>query len=149
MMINRIANNRDDASRIIVELYEKKTHHKLESYLGILSSLKKHGFKFCLDNFGSTNASMEYIKYFNFDIVQFDREYISHIDDEKHLSIFKSLVSMVKDLDIKTIAKWVDTQKAVKVLNEMNIDYIQGFLVGKVIDENELISKYNPVDKEM
>ena len=148
MMVESLNEKKVDANRIIIELYEKKTHHRLESYLGILSSLKKHGFRFCLDNFGSSNASMEYIKYFNFDIVQFDREYISNINDEKHISIFSSLVKMVKELNIKTIAKWVDDEKTIRILEKMNIDYIQGFSVSRVLNEDELISRYNPIDKE-
>jgi len=148
MMATKLKEGRVDAQRVIIELYEKKTHHRLENYLGILSNLKKYGFRFCLDNFGSSNASMEYIKYFSFDMVQFDREYISGIDDEKHLSIFTSLVKMVKELNIVTIAKWVDNQKTIEKLKKIDIDYIQGFSVGKVLRENELIEFYNPIKDE-
>ncbi len=149
MMIDNIMQKGIDANRVIIELYEKKTHHRLDSYLGILSSLKRHGFRFCLDNFGSSNASMDYIKYFSFDIVQFDREYISNIDDEKYVSIFASLINMVKELNIETIAKWVDDPHTIEKLTKMGIDYIQGFSVSKVLSESELIAKYNPVEKEM
>jgi len=145
MMVSKLLESRVDAKRVIIELYEKKTHHRLENYLGVLSSLKRYGFRFCLDNFGSSNASMEYIKHFSFDIVQFDREYISDIDDKKHLSIFTSLVKMVKELDILTIAKWVDNQKTIDRLKEIDIDYIQGFSVGKVLREDELIAIHNPI----
>jgi len=145
MMVSKLLESRVDAKRVIIELYEKKTHHRLENYLEVLSSLKRYGFRFCLDNFGSSNASMEYIKHFSFDIVQFDREYISDIDDKKHLSIFTSLVKMVKELDIVTIAKWVDNQKTIDRLKEIDIDYIQGFSVGKVLREDELIAIYNPI----
>ncbi len=148
MMVESLEEKGVDANRLIIELYERKTHHRLESYLSILTSLKRYGFRFCLDNFGSSNASMEYIKYFSFDIVQFDREYISRIKDEKYLSIFASLIKMVKELHIETIAKWVDDDKTIDILKKMDIDYIQGFSVSKVLNESELISKYNPVEKE-
>jgi EAL domain-containing protein (putative c-di-GMP-specific phosphodiesterase class I) len=145
MMLEKIAKSGVDARRVIIELYEKKTHHRLESYLSVLGNLKRRGFRFCLDNFGSGNSSMEYIKHFRFDMVQFDREYISAIDDEKYLSIFSSLVSMAKDLDIVTVAKWVDDDRKREKLRRMGIDYIQGFSVGKVLDERELVERYNPI----
>ena len=145
MMLEKIAKSGVDARRVIIELYEKKTHHRLESYLSVLGNLKRRGFRFCLDNFGSGNSSMEYIKHFRFDMVQFDREYISAIDDEKYLSIFSSLVSMAKDLDIVTVAKWVDDDRKREKLRRMGIDYIQGFSVGKVLDERELVERFNPI----
>jgi len=60
-----------NASRLIIELYERKTHHDLSSYLKTLNKFRARGVRIAIDNFGSSNASMEYMKHFNFDIVQF------------------------------------------------------------------------------
>jgi EAL domain-containing protein (putative c-di-GMP-specific phosphodiesterase class I) len=52
---------------------------------------------------------------------------------------------MAKDLDIVTVAKWVDDDRKREKLRRMGIDYIQGFSVGKVLDERELVERYNPI----
>ena len=70
-----------NASRLIIELYERKTHHDLSSYLKTLNKFRAQGIRIAIDNFGSSNASMEYMKHFNFDIVQFDRDYVTKLED--------------------------------------------------------------------
>lgn len=132
-----------DASRLIVQLYERKTHHNLSSYLRTLNQIRAHGVRICIDNFGSSNASMEYMKHFKFDMVQFDRDYVTKLEDKTTLAMLESLVNMSKEIDITTVAKWVDKSPQRKTLTALGVDYLQGFGIAKAIDEFELIEYYN------
>ncbi len=132
-----------DPQRIIIEIYEKKAHHGLHNYLKILSKIRAKGVRICIDNFGASNASMEYIKHFKFDMVQLDREFSNTMNDPNHLSILKSLITMSKDMNIISIVKWVDKAPQRKAFEEIGVDYIQGFSIGKLLSETELISLYN------
>jgi len=132
-----------DASRLIVEIYERKTHHNLSSYLKTLSRIRAKGIRICIDNFGSSNASMEYMKHFKFDVVQFDRDFVTNLNDTNSLSIFKSLIDMSRGLHITTVAKWVDKEEQKRQLKELGVDYLQGFGIGKQLTEDQLIQHYN------
>jgi EAL domain-containing protein (putative c-di-GMP-specific phosphodiesterase class I)/GGDEF domain-containing protein len=132
-----------DPSRIIIELYERKTHHNLSGYLKTLNKFRAQGVRIAIDNFGSSNASMEYMKHFQFDIVQFDRDYVTKLYDKNTYSMLNSLVQMAKDLDIITVAKWVDKPEQKAKLIAMGIDYLQGFGIAKAINEKQLIKTYN------
>jgi len=132
-----------DASRLIIELYERKAHHDLSNYFQTLSYLRTKGLRIAIDNFGSSNASMEYMKHFRFDMVQFDRDYVTKLEDKVRYEMLHSLISMSKNLNIKTVAKWVDKDIQKEKLKELGIDYIQGFGIGKPISEKELIDLYN------
>lgn len=132
-----------DNSRLIIELYERKTFHDLSGYFQTLALMRSRGLKIAIDNFGSSNASMEYMKHFRFDMVQFDRDYVTKLDDKLTYEMFRSLVQMSKKLDIKTIAKWVDRDSQKVKLKELGVNYIQGFGVSKPICEEELIKRYN------
>jgi len=132
-----------DPSRLIIQLYERKTHHDLSGYLDTLKNFRSHGVKICIDNFGSSNSSMEYMKHFKFDMVQFDRDYVTDLDDETSYALLHSLVNMAKELKIQTVAKWVDNEKQKSQLKKLGIDYIQGFGVNKPINEETLINRYN------
>jgi len=129
-------------SQLIIQLYERKTHHDLSGYLKTLKKFRLNGIKICIDNFGSSNSSMEYLKHFKFDMVQFDRDYVTLLDDKTTYSMLNSLISMSKDLDIVTVAKWVDNDNQKEILKKLDIDYIQGFGVSKPINENDLIDIY-------
>ena len=132
-----------DPSRLIIQLYERKTHHDLSGYLKTLKSFRSHGMKICIDNFGSSNASMEYMKHFKFDMVQFDRDYVTHLEDETTYAMLHSLIDMAKNLHIQTVSKWVDNETQKKKLKTLGIDYIQGFGVSKPLHEEALINRYN------
>jgi EAL domain-containing protein (putative c-di-GMP-specific phosphodiesterase class I) len=130
-------------SRLIIELYERKTHHNLEGYLKTLESFRARGLRICIDNFGSSNASMEYMRHFKFDMVQFDRDYVGNLEDHNSLAMLQSLVSMSQSLHITTVAKWVDKQDQTQKLIAMGIDYLQGFGIARPLSEEQLIHTYN------
>ena len=132
-----------DPSRLIIELYERKTHHDLSGYLKTLNKFRARGIRIAIDNFGSSNASMEYMKNFNFDLVQFDRDYVTKLDDTNTYAMFSSMVKMSKDLNIITVAKWVDNETQKSKLKKLGIDYLQGFGISKPISEQILIDTYN------
>ena len=132
-----------NASRLVIEIYERKTHHNLSNYLKTLSKIRAQGIRICIDNFGSSNASIEYMKHFKFDMVQFDRDFVTHLNDSNSLSIFKSLIDMSKGLQITTVAKWVDKEEQKRQLKELGVDYLQGFGIGKQLTEDQLIRHYN------
>ncbi|WP_292654986.1 EAL domain-containing protein [Nitratifractor sp.] len=134
--------------RLIVELYERRRHHQLEEYLKRLKMLKHSGVRLCLDNFGSSNASMEYLRYFPFDMIEFDREYTFDLESGKNASIFRSFIAMAKEMKILTAAKWVDNRQKVALLREFGVDYIQGYAAGKVLKEEEFIALHNPYQPE-
>jgi len=132
-----------DPTRLIIELYERKTHHNLSGYLKTLNKFRARGIRIAIDNFGSSNASMEYMKHFNFDLVQFDRDYVTKLDDTTTYAMLSSLVSMSKELEITTVAKWVDKKAQKEKLISMGIDYLQGFGIGKAINEVQLLEQNN------
>jgi EAL domain-containing protein (putative c-di-GMP-specific phosphodiesterase class I)/GGDEF domain-containing protein len=136
-------NSKIDPSRLIIELYERKTHHNLSGYLKTLNKFRAKGVRIAIDNFGSSNASMEYMKHFNFDLVQFDRDYVTKLDDANTHAMLSSMVKMSKDLHITTVAKWVDNDAQKTKLKALDIDYMQGFGIAKPISEKTLIDTYN------
>jgi EAL domain-containing protein (putative c-di-GMP-specific phosphodiesterase class I)/GGDEF domain-containing protein len=131
--------------RLIVELYERKSHHRPEEYFKRLKVLKRWGVRLCLDNFGSSNASMEYLRHFPFDLIQFDREYTFDLKDGKSLPMLRSFITMAHELRMLTGAKWVDTPEKVATLRELGVDYIQGFAAGRVLDEHAFVAQFNPL----
>mgnify|MGYP005629204879 CR=1 FL=1 len=128
-----------EPNRLIIQLYERKTHHNLSSYLETLQAIRDRGIRICIDNFGSSNASIEYMKHFHFDMVQFDRDYVVHLDEEQRQTLFKSLIEMSKQLNITTVAKWVDNPSQNEKLKLLGINYAQGFAIGGSITYEELL----------
>ena len=138
-----LSQSNTDPSRLIIQLYERKTHHDLSGYFKTLTTYRGKGIRICIDNFGSSNASMEYMKHFKFDMVQFDRDYVTSLDDSTNIAMLTSLVTMSKELEIKTVAKWVDKTQQKEKLIALGIDYLQGYGIDKPVSEQELLNRYN------
>ena len=132
-----------DPSRLVIQLYERKTHHNIGGYLKTLNHFRAKGVRICIDNFGSSNASMEYMKHFKFDMIQFDRDYVTNLNDATSYAMLESLTRMSKELQIITVAKWVDKDSQKEKLRTLGINYLQGFGISKPITETELINRYN------
>ena len=140
---NYLKEKKVNPSRLIIQLYERRTHHDLSGYLKTLKDFRAHGMRICIDNFGSSNASMEYMKHFKFDMIQFDRDYVTNLEDPTNYAMLHSLIKMSKDLEIQSVAKWVDNEAQKKKLRVLGIQYMQGFGIGKVLSEDALIRQYN------
>lgn len=124
--------------RYILELYENKVYHDIEKYKKTLNRLKGFGVQLCLDNFGAMNASLEYIKYLPIDIVQFDNEFSKNLDQPSYKATLKAFIKMCDELKIQTILKWIDKDYQKDIAKELEIDFIQGFKVGKLKTQKDL-----------
>ena len=76
-------------------------------------------------------------------MIQFDRDYVTNLEDETTYAMLHSLIRMSQDLQVKTVAKWVDNESQKKKLKALGIHYVQGFGIGKPINEITLINQYN------
>jgi len=127
-----------EPKRYILELYENKVYHDIQKYKKTLNRLKGFGVQLCLDNFGAMNASLEYIKYLPVDIVQFDNEFSKNLDQPSYKATLKAFVKMCQELKIQTILKWIDNEQQKELAKELEVDFIQGFKVGKLKTQKDL-----------
>ena len=121
-----------DTSRIILEITERETVKNLDILNSFIKSLKEFGFRFAIDDFGSGYSSYIYIKKLPIDFVKIEGDFIkelstSHIDK----AIVKSVTVLSHELNIKTIAEFVEDKSTLDLCKKLGIDYAQGFFIGK------------------
>lgn len=127
-----------DPSRVILELSEKKVYKDIMRYGEIIDQVREKGYKIAIDNFGSDNASHEYIKHIHVDLVKFDIEYTKNIENKRYEVLFRSYINIFKELDIKTMIKFVEKEDIYKISKSIGVDYIQGHFVSKAISLENL-----------
>ena len=115
---------------------ERETVKNFSLLEKFVHALKAEGYKFAIDDFGSGFSSFHYIKKFPIDYIKIDGDFIINIDkDIKDRAFVNSIVTLAKELNIKIIAEFVESQEIVEVLNLLEIDYYQGYHIGKPIDK--------------
>lgn len=98
----------------------------------LIKKMRAIGIDVAIDDFGVGNSSLNYIQNYDFNVVKIDRIFIADIHrNHKNLSIVKGLVHMAKDLGMIVVAEGVESESQVKILKELGVDKMQGFLFYK------------------
>ena len=97
-----------------------------------LKELKEHGFKIYIDDFGTEYSNFERVLELDVDIIKIDAKYIKNIDkDKKSYEITKAIVSFAKNMQIAIVAEFVHSKQVQEIIEELGIDYSQGYYFSK------------------
>jgi len=127
--VSQLAQKFDIApSRIVFEITERETVSNLSLLEKFVLDVKLQGFSFAIDDFGSGYSSFQYIKRFPVDYIKIEGEFIRNmLHDEVYLAFIKSIVTLAKELKIKTIAEFVEDAETLAAVSALGIDYAQGY----------------------
>jgi len=119
-------------SMICFEITETAAITNMATAIHFISKLKALGFQFSLDDFGAGLSSYAYLRNLPVDYIKIDGSFVSGIlKDPLNRSIVESINQVGHAIGIKTIAEWVDSAEVLDILNEIGVDYAQGFYLGK------------------
>ena len=118
--------------KIVFEITERETVKSFSLLEKFVQNLKMEGFRFAIDDFGSGFSTFHYVKRFPIDYIKIDGEFIINLTkDEKDLAFVKSIVALAKELKVNTVAEFVEDEDILKFLKEIEVDYAQGFYIGR------------------
>lgn len=117
-------------NKIIFEFFENEIYYDLSSFEEIIKEYQKLGITFALNRVGSP-SSIEYLKRFDFEFAIFDIEFNRRINNKRYYIIYENLYKLCKELNIKTIIRFVDNQAFLDLTKDIKFDYYQGFLFYK------------------
>ena len=118
--------------KIVLEVTEQSSVGSMQLAKEFIEVLQEKGMRVALDDFGTGYASFEYLKHMPFDVVKIDGAFIQDIlDNEIDHQITKNLATIAKLRHQEVIAEFVDSQAIVDELVALNVDYGQGFYLGK------------------
>ena len=118
--------------KICFEVTETAAITNLESARKFIHALKRKGCKFALDDFGSGLSSFGYLKNLPVDYLKIDGAFIRDIHNNSVDSVMvQSINTIGHEMGLKTIAEFVESEAHVDHLRRINIDYVQGYHIGK------------------
>jgi len=120
------------AKRLTIEILEHEEITNFDVIKEHIDILKELGFQIALDDFGSGYANFQYLLYLDIDILKIDGSLVRDIDTNKNsYYIVETIGDFARKMNIKTVAEQVETIEELKTLKELNIDCLQGYLLGK------------------
>ncbi|MCP4490501.1 MAG: EAL domain-containing protein [Gammaproteobacteria bacterium] len=118
--------------KVCFEVTETVAISNLNSAINFINRLKKSGFRFALDDFGSGISSFGYLKYLPVDFLKIDGMFVRGIaDDPIDYAMVKSINEIGQVMGMKTIAEFVENEEVKLMLKNINVSYVQGYAIGR------------------
>ncbi|MGB3941144.1 MAG: diguanylate cyclase [Candidatus Manganitrophaceae bacterium] len=118
---------------LILEISESEALHNIEQHLRITRKWKEQGFRFAMDDFGAGFISLPFLSQLLPDYIKIDRSAILQAVESKLFRQF--LADLIATLGhyetTKIIAEGIETEDELRIVEEMGISLVQGFLFGK------------------
>lgn len=121
------------AESLELELTEKTLIEHPDS-ANMLQKLRAEGVRLVIDDFGTGYSSLSYLKRFPLDGLKIDKLFI---DEESNLDITATIVAMARTLNMKTLAKGIETSSQLSLLHTQGCDIYQGNLKSKPIPASD------------
>lgn len=108
-----------------------------------LKMLAAAGFRLAIDDFGTGYSSLAYLKRLAVDVIKIDRSFIVDLEESAvDRDIVSAIFAMNKTLGFETLVEGVETEKQVKIINELGGGYAQGYLYGRPTYSDEFTELY-------
>lgn len=127
-----------DAANLEIEITERSIITDMKTAADVLHSLKNIGTLISIDDFGSGYSSTRYLQSLPIDTVKIDQSLVLNLlSSSLNTSLVKNILSVARDLNMKTVAEGVESQKIFDTLGEMGCDFAQGYYISKPLSEME------------
>jgi diguanylate cyclase (GGDEF)-like protein/PAS domain S-box-containing protein len=117
---------------VCFEITETSAIQNHDRAMDMIKQLRKLGFSFALDDFGSGFASYGYLKELPVDYVKIDGCFVKNLaTNAKDFAIVKSIHDVCGVMGIETVAEFVENQDIIDKLETIGINYAQGYAIGR------------------
>ena len=136
------------ASKLILEITETGKLDRNGSGIAMMRSLVEHGIRVSIDDYGTGNATLDYLKILPSHEVKIDKQFVADIDtNHDDLILVGSTIRMVHSLGRKVVAEGVETPSILQALSRLGCDMVQGYLIGKPMKLPDLVDQIFSQDR--
>lgn len=126
-------------SAITLELTETAVMLDPAGAVARLEQLHAFGFRLSIDDFGTGYSSLSLLRRLPLDEIKIDKSFIESMTaDSQDRVIVGSTIELAHNLGLEVVAEGVENHAQMEVLEELECDLVQGFLISKPIDGQEI-----------
>lgn len=134
-----IAENGLDPSALQLEMTESIAVQNIEMTMNLLRDLRALGVSVAVDDFGTGQSSLIYLKRFPIDTVKIDQVFIRDATaDESTAAIVAYIINLAHTLGLTVVAEGVETEEQFAFLKLHACDFVQGFLFSPAMPAHEV-----------
>jgi EAL domain-containing protein (putative c-di-GMP-specific phosphodiesterase class I) len=131
------------SNKVVFEILEDESIKNYNLLISFVDEVKALGCKVAIDDFGSGYSNFEHLLKMNIDYLKIDASLIKNIaTNENSYKITKTIIEFAKNLNLKTIAEFVENEEIFNIVRSLGADYSQGYFFSAPISIPKVI-KYN------
>ena len=128
--------------KLLFEITESSRIADLVTANRFFQTLRDEGYEVCLDDFGAGAASFQYLASLEVDVVKLDGSAVKNaLMARKGKAFLSALARLCKDIDVQTIAEYIDDDDTLKFVRDCGVDYVQGFMFGEPSTDIEVFDE--------
>jgi len=121
--------------RIIFEIIESDGIENFDQVIEFIDKVKTFGCQIAIDDFGTGYSNFEYLMKLKVDFIKIDASMIKNIDiDNNALMVTQTIIDFARKMGIQTIAEFVHSKSVYEKINDIGIDFAQGYYFGAARD---------------
>ena len=147
-VLNEIKSSGVNPKILCFEITEQVAVDDISLVNKFISSLKALGSSFSLDDFGTGVSSFGYLRSLDVDYLKIDGSFVKNIaTDNVSRGMVESITQIGHTMDLKIIAEYVENKEIKDILDDMGVDYGQGYHIarpgplGAVIRQHQVVKK--------
>jgi len=131
-----------DPCNVNIEITESVFVSEYERINNVIKTINNTGIHIAIDDFGTGYSSLAREKELNVDCLKIDKYFIDKLmEEDTDKAITSDIISMVHKLGHYAIAEGVEYKKQMDYLKIHGCDKIQGYLIGRPLDEDAAIEQ--------
>jgi diguanylate cyclase (GGDEF)-like protein/PAS domain S-box-containing protein len=134
--------------RLVLEITESVMIDDVELVIERLGALRELGVRMAVDDFGTGQSSLSYIRRLPIDLIKIDKRFIDSVDaDDTDGKLTAAIIGLARLLHLDCVAEGVERPAQRERLKELGCEYAQGFLLARPMTPaalSELLSTTAP-----
>jgi EAL domain-containing protein (putative c-di-GMP-specific phosphodiesterase class I) len=118
--------------RLTIEITETAALKDIEETARLIAAVRTFGCRVALDDFGAGYTSFRQLHMLTVDSIKIDGSFIRAIEQRPEAqTIVRTLIGIAEAFNLATVAECIETPAEARVLTELGVPYLQGFLYGR------------------
>ena len=128
---------------IYIEMTESGFMDMTPVFCKFRKALDENHISFVIDDFGTGYSNFHCIRDMNPSYVKMDKDFTAKaMDNERDYELYKNIIPMVHSINVRICAEGIEKKEWCQKMNEMQVDYLQGYYYGRPCAREQFIKQY-------
>ncbi|TET90520.1 MAG: GGDEF and EAL domain-containing protein [Sulfurovum sp.] len=142
--LKKLKENGLETKDIMIEITERSLIDNFESTQDVINTLRSHGVRCAIDDFGIGYSSLSYLKKLSFNTLKIDKEFVKDIAQKpQELTLVATILDIGRQFNYNIVIEGIEDKKQKELLLGLDEELsYQGFYFSKPIHAEEFTQKF-------